>query len=124
MSELFNQFALGTLPKNTYKYLKDKEPPVIDLAIGAKGGSKPAVRSVRQSRFRPEEKKVVDETPTTPRLIIFIAGGVTYSEIREVYDISNRTQREIVLCSSHTVTGEQFIAELSPSVADDSKELE
>lgn len=38
------------------------------------------------------------------RLIIFIAGGVTMSEIRTVYELSAKFKRDIVIVSTHILT--------------------
>jgi syntaxin-binding protein 1 len=120
IAEIISDLAKGNLPKNQYKYYKDKEPPVEELMPKQNQKSLGPVHSVRKSRWREiteEEKKTVEEVPTSPRLIIFIAGGVTFSEIREVYDIAAKTQRDIFICSSHTLTAEGFLAELRPSAA-------
>jgi syntaxin-binding protein 1 len=119
IGEIIQELAAGTLAKNQYRYLKDKEPPAVDLNA-SKGASRAPgpVRSVRQSRWREqtaEEKKYVDETPTTPRLIVFVAGGVTYSEVREAYDAAAKHSRDIIICSTHTINGDQFIEELRPT---------
>eukprot|EP00475_Leptophrys_vorax_P009679 TRINITY_DN1640_c0_g1_i2.p1 TRINITY_DN1640_c0_g1~~TRINITY_DN1640_c0_g1_i2.p1 ORF type:complete len:647 (+),score=199.54 TRINITY_DN1640_c0_g1_i2:196-1941(+) len=119
IGELLQEFAAGTLPKNPFRYLKDKEPPASEANVsGSKAAKAPGpVRSVRQSRWREqtaEEKKYVDETPTTPRLIIFVAGGVTFSEVREAYEAAKVHSRDVIICSTHTLNAEQFIDELRP----------
>ncbi|TFK39881.1 Sec1-like snare protein [Crucibulum laeve] len=46
------------------------------------------------------------------RVFVFVAGGMTYSEQREVYQLSNSLNREIYIGSTHTLTPRQFIDDL------------
>ncbi|KAJ7211803.1 Sec1-like protein [Mycena haematopus] len=46
---------------------------------------------------------------TRPRLLVFVAGGMTYSEIREAYQLSTSLNRDIYIGSSHTITPREFI---------------
>ncbi|KAF9095019.1 vacuolar sorting protein VPS33/slp1 [Mortierella sp. GBA35] len=46
------------------------------------------------------------------RLMIFIAGGVTYSEIRAMYELCHSMGRDIVIGSTHIITPRQFIFSL------------
>jgi syntaxin-binding protein 1 len=52
---------------------------------------------------------------TGPRLIIFIAGGVTYSELRCAYEVSSDESSkgwEVVIGSNTTISPEQYLLEL------------
>ncbi|KAF9454243.1 Sec1-like snare protein [Macrolepiota fuliginosa MF-IS2] len=46
------------------------------------------------------------------RLIVFIAGGMSYSEIREAYQLSASLNKDIFIGSTHTITPKQFIDDL------------
>ncbi|KAL1762832.1 Sec1-like protein [Schizophyllum commune] len=46
------------------------------------------------------------------RLLVFVAGGMTYSEIREAYQLSNALNRDIFIGSTHTITPRNFIDDL------------
>ncbi|KAF7365513.1 hypothetical protein MVEN_00424400 [Mycena venus] len=50
---------------------------------------------------------------TRPRLLVFVAGGMTYSEIREAYQLSTSLNRDIYIGSSHTITPRDFINDLT-----------
>lgn len=48
-----------------------------------------------------------------PKLIVFVAGGVTFSEMRSIYELAALKSREVILVSSQTLTARQFIKELN-----------
>ncbi|KAJ6534642.1 Sec1-like snare protein [Mycena vulgaris] len=49
---------------------------------------------------------------TRQRLLVFVAGGMTYSEIREAYQLSASLNKDIYIGSTHTITPRQFINDL------------
>ncbi|KAK4103613.1 Sec1-like protein [Parathielavia hyrcaniae] len=46
------------------------------------------------------------------RIIVFVAGGATYSEARACYDVSEKQSRDVFLATSHMLTPARFIADL------------
>ncbi|KAK7056390.1 syntaxin binding protein 1 [Paramarasmius palmivorus] len=51
-------------------------------------------------------------TEQRPRVLVFVAGGMTYSEIREAYQLSTALNKDIYIGSSHTITPRHFIDDL------------
>jgi len=43
---------------------------------------------------------------------VFVAGGVTYSEVREAYQLSSSLNKDIHIGSTHTLTPRQFVDDL------------
>jgi syntaxin-binding protein 1 len=52
-------------------------------------------------------------TEQRQRIIVFIAGGATYSESRSCYEVSKKWNRDVVLGSTDMITPSTFIRELS-----------
>ncbi|KAI9289574.1 Sec1-like protein [Umbelopsis sp. AD052] len=50
--------------------------------------------------------------PSGPPVIIFVAGGITYSEIRSAYELAEAYDREVYIGSTHIITPNQFIDDL------------
>ncbi|WFD22505.1 syntaxin binding protein 1 [Malassezia equina] len=50
--------------------------------------------------------------PTAQRMIVFMSGGMTYSEIRTAYQVGKRNNTEVYLGSSHVFTPSSFIESL------------
>ncbi|KAG6331420.1 hypothetical protein ID866_7667 [Astraeus odoratus] len=46
------------------------------------------------------------------RVIVFVAGGMTYSEIREAYNLSTSLNKDVYVGSTHTITPRQFFDDL------------
>jgi len=54
----------------------------------------------------------VDREPVRQRVITFVAGGVTYSEIRAAYTVAGELNRDIYIGSTHAITPEGFVDDM------------
>ncbi|PVG04916.1 Sec1-like protein [Serendipita vermifera] len=46
------------------------------------------------------------------RIFVFVAGGMTYSEMRSAYELSTALNKDVYIGSTHTITPEEFIGDL------------
>lgn len=51
----------------------------------------------------------VERLENRQRVLVFIAGGMTYSEMRSAYQLSQRLGKDVYIGSSHTFTPESFV---------------
>ncbi|KAG1140229.1 hypothetical protein G6F37_006323 [Rhizopus arrhizus] len=58
--------------------------------------------------------------PSGPPVIIFIVGGMTYSEIRSAYELAETFDREIYIGSTHVITPDKFVQDISQLDKDNS----
>ncbi|KAK3990061.1 protein transport protein sec1 [Cladorrhinum sp. PSN332] len=52
------------------------------------------------------------QVETRQRIIVFVAGGATYSEARACYEVSEKHNRDVILATSHTVSPAKFVEDL------------
>jgi len=55
---------------------------------------------------------VSEREPIRQRVIVFVAGGMTYSEMRTAYQVGTKLQRDVYIGSTHIITPERFIDDL------------
>lgn len=113
LKTVLEECAAGTLDTNIYPYTRELQPE-IDTGIG--GGAKKQVASLRSTKPT-WTKKAADKEKEAPaksggRLIVFIAGGATYSEIRSAYEVSKAFNRDAIIGTTHIITSKSFINDL------------
>ncbi|KAJ3787586.1 Sec1-like snare protein [Lentinula aff. detonsa] len=69
-----------------------------------------SLRSAKPSWHRAARPSAAVEN--RPRILVFMAGGMTYSELREVYQLSNSLNKDIYIGSTHIATPRQFVDDL------------
>jgi len=113
------------------------EFPAVKEDLGPIGGpkaeaAKPTV-SLRKSlqpkwADKAQRKSEKETNYVGGRIIIFIAGGATLSELRSAYELSSKYNREVIMGSTSLITPEDFLKQLNQLktldlLKDDSVEL-
>lgn len=104
IKSLLGHLIQGTLDQTNFPYVKPPMDPNEDLLV-AQGGSLRAGRPNWAAAGR-------RQTENRQRIIIFMAGGATYSESRVCYEMGNERSRDIVLVTSHMLTPQLFIRQV------------
>lgn len=115
IQHMIEEHQNGRLSTTQFPYLRDVPQELMPSMRGhtaspvaAAAGT--SLRSARPTWQKPSSARNLGEG--RQRYIIFIAGGVTYSEIRQVYELSKAFNKDIYIGSTHIVTPEQFLKDL------------
>jgi syntaxin-binding protein 1 len=75
-------------------------------------GSKAAPTSQRYGQWH-KDRNQQSNLKNVPRLIVFIIGGITYSEMRVAYETTKELKNwEVLVGSDHIITPEGFLSDL------------
>ncbi|ORY04742.1 Sec1-like protein [Basidiobolus meristosporus CBS 931.73] len=90
--------------------------PFVSEPEGVKPQAEPkftatSLRSAKGNWQRSNQQNLA--TSPTGKIILFVAGGLTYSEIRSIYELANATKREIYIGTTHIINPIQFVQDLS-----------
>lgn len=122
---LEDHFA-GKLDRAAFPYIGAPPPPVPvggSMRSGATAHAAPTAAPASLRSARPRWTAASGKAgsggggarfePPRQRVIVFVAGGMTYSEIRTAYQLSEALGKDVVIGSTHVVTPESFIDDLS-----------
>lgn len=104
VQSMLEHHTTGSLDPVTFPYTK---PP---LDLGQTGPSLSAT-SLRTAKPTWAKTKSSSSEPRQ-RVIVFMAGGATYSESRACYEVGRRSNKEIVLVTSHMLTPALFVRQV------------
>eukprot|EP01083_Nonionella_stella_P034022 93124_1 len=100
-----------TLSQDDYPYIS-QPPPRSSVAQKQQTSNQGRSRRVRKTAgLRGGNQEQASDLG--PRLITFMMGGVTYSEIRVVYDLCESKKKDIIIGSTSVVTPDSYIRDLS-----------
>ncbi|KAJ6466289.1 Sec1-like snare protein [Mycena sanguinolenta] len=105
------------LDKTLFPYVRDAPGPTAPSAPTSLRSATPvqttSLRHQRPAWIKAARPGGAAADSTRQRLLVFVAGGMTYSEIREAYQLSTSLNRDIYIGSSHTITPREFINDLT-----------
>lgn len=103
LKPLLEHLCRGTLDQTAFPYVKPPLDPNEDMVVG-QGSLRAAKPSwAGAGRRVPENRQ---------RIIIFMAGGATFSESRVCYEVGNALSRDVFLATSHMLTPKLFTRQL------------
>ena len=111
LQSLLEAHATSNVDATTFPYTK----PPLDMGNET---AQPTATSLRAAKPTWARARTNVSTENRQRVIVFMAGGATYSESRACYDIGKSTSREIFLVTSHMLTPSLFIRQVGDLSAD------
>ncbi|OJA09546.1 hypothetical protein AZE42_01142 [Rhizopogon vesiculosus] len=108
---VIEEHVANKLDPTLFPYVK--ESPTALSPVASLKQTAPQTTSLRSAK--PSWHKAVRPNAPTEhkqRVIVFMAGGMSYSEIREVYSLSTSLNKDIYIGSTHSITPRNFIDDL------------
>ena len=104
---MLEEHIRGTLDQSTFPFTK----PHLDSAEGLLGQE-----NVSQASLRSAKPTWARTRPSTleprQRIIVFMAGGATYSESRACYEVSQSSNKDVFLATSHMLTPSLYLRQV------------
>ena len=91
------------------KLSEEMYPSCSDRPASKKAQGRPTAQSVRNrgNRFAAASKQT--KSFQGPRIIVLVLGGATYSELRVAYEVSQATNREVIIGGTSLLAPNDFI---------------
>ncbi|TGO61060.1 hypothetical protein BCON_0030g00180 [Botryotinia convoluta] len=109
LQRCLEEITKGTLDPNIFPYTRPPTDPSEEMALQ----SQASLRSAKPTWARGRS--------TTPdnmqRIIVFMAGGATYSEARACYEISKDCNKDVFLATSHMLNPNLFLKQVGDLTA-------
>ncbi|KAK9472996.1 Sec1-like protein, partial [Dipodascopsis tothii] len=106
LREVLEGQARGTLDADTFPYTKDQPA---ELALAAPPQT---TASMRRNKATWHERSPARQAPQQ-RIFVFMAGGMTYGELRAGYDVSQALNKEVVLCADTVLSPGAWLGQLA-----------
>ncbi|KAI0686679.1 Sec1-like protein [Cytidiella melzeri] len=112
LTTVLEDHAVNRLDPTLFPYVKDA-PSLTPVAPSLKSTPSTGSQSLRSAKpvwHRAARPGAPQEN--RQRLMVFVAGGMTYSEMREAYLLSKALNKDIIIGSTHAITPKEFIDDL------------
>ncbi|TVY51747.1 Protein transport protein sec1 [Lachnellula cervina] len=107
---MLENLARGALDTQTFPYTNPALDNSEELAIQSQASLRSAKPTWARNRM--------SVTETRQRIIVFMAGGATYSESRACYEVSAARNKDIFLATSHMITPAMFVRQVGDLTVD------
>ncbi|KAK8231473.1 Sec1-like protein, partial [Phyllosticta capitalensis] len=109
LKRMLEDHIRGTLDENVFPFTKPQTGAAADFAASQESMAASSLRSAKPTWA----KSRLNNVEPRQRVIVFMAGGATYSESRACYEISQATSREVFLATSHMLSPGLFMRQAS-----------
>ncbi|EPS36022.1 hypothetical protein H072_10488 [Dactylellina haptotyla CBS 200.50] len=113
VKKMLEEHNRGTLDMNTYPFTDQQAAQEAAQQAGI-AGPQASLRTAKPTWTKQRSGNVESKQ----RVIVFVAGGATYSEARSCYEVGNASQKDIYLGTSHMVSPNQWLEHLSSARED------
>ncbi|THH29778.1 hypothetical protein EUX98_g4412 [Antrodiella citrinella] len=108
LTNVLEDHVASRLDPTLFPYVKDQPAPPTAAAPVAPASS---LRSARPVWHRAAAGRG-GGNDNKERVFVFVAGGMTYSEMRECYNFGKKAGKDVYIGSTHTLTPRQFVDDL------------
>jgi syntaxin-binding protein 1 len=105
VQDMLEDHVRGVLPQDIFPFTKMSPD---DMSLMQENTPAASLRSAKPTWAKTRLASVEPRQ----RVIVFMAGGATYSEARACYDVSNKTSRDVFLVTSHMVKPQLFLRQV------------
>jgi syntaxin-binding protein 1 len=113
LQRLLDNHVTNTVDVTVFPYIK----PPIDMGDNDAGPAPTSLRSAKPTWAKAKSST----TEPRQRVMVFMAGGATYSESRACYDMTRQSNKEVFLLSSHMLTPAFFLRQVGDLSTDKRK---
>ncbi|TPX45932.1 hypothetical protein SeMB42_g00060 [Synchytrium endobioticum] len=92
--------------------LRTTKPSWAQRRVTASGSDTASVASTSSGSSSITRGRDEDLRRNGPRVILFILGGITYSEMRAAYEVMRKSQREVIVGSTAIMTPSEFVDDI------------
>ncbi|KAG6866598.1 hypothetical protein C0991_002088 [Blastosporella zonata] len=109
---ILEEHVAGKLDSSVFPYAKEA-PSAAPLPSGLRSPppQPTSLRSLKPSWHKAPKPGAL-QSEVRGRLIVFVAGGATFSELRECYQLSSALNKDIYLGSTHMITPRYFMNDM------------
>lgn len=107
MKHMLENLCKGTLDSTNFPYTKPEDAGNEEMMAAQN-----SLRAAKPSWASRAGASAARRQDNRQRIIVFMAGGATYSEARACYEVSEKHNRDVFLATTHMVTPKLFIRQL------------